>query len=133
MICASAFLHPDLGVMKSATEVFEDLLESDDGHPQMGKEMKGHILAAGFENLRMTGTIDIYSTPKAIAFVHALFSEWFLSPEIVEASLKYGATTLELSERMRAALEQWRHDSGAVAGLSFGQAIASKPYSSAFR
>ena len=47
MICESSFVHPDMGIMKTGWNALEDLLTFDDGHPQMGKEMKTHILEAG--------------------------------------------------------------------------------------
>ena len=127
MICASSFTHPDFGVLENSWQMFEDLLEADDAHPQMGRELKGHVLAAGFENVRITGTFDIYSTPRDVAFIHAFANQWFLSPEIVEAAIKYGATTRELCDRIHDAYERWKDDSSAIAGLAFGEAVASKP------
>ena len=41
MICASSFTQPDFGVIRKSWDMFEDLLAADDGHPQMGKELKG--------------------------------------------------------------------------------------------
>ena len=52
MISASCFTHPDFDIIRKSWDMFEDLLAADDGHPQMGKELKGHILDAGFANVR---------------------------------------------------------------------------------
>ena len=63
MITASCFTHPDFGVIRKAWDMFEDLLEADDAHPQIGKDLKTRILGAGFENVDVTATFDIYDTP----------------------------------------------------------------------
>ena len=127
MISASSFTHPDFGVIRKAWDMFEDLLAADDGHPQMGKEMKDHIVNAGFANIRVTATIDIYSTPADVAFIHGLADTWFLSPEITEAAIKYGAATEELCNAIGVAYDKWKDHPGAVCGVAFGEAVANKP------
>ncbi len=129
MISASSFTHPDFGVVRKAWDMFEDLLAADDGHPQMGREMKDHIVNAGFDNIRVTATFDIYSTPADIVFIHGLADMWFLSPEITEAAIKYGAATEELCNAIRVAYDKWKDHPGAVCGVAFGEAVANKPLS----
>ena len=128
MICGSCFTHPNYGgVLRESWEMFEDLLAADDGHPQMGKELKSHILAAGFENIQVTNSFDVYSSPADVAFIHAFAHRWFLSPEIINAAIKYGATTRELCDKIGAAYDQWKEHPGAFCALAFGTAIANKP------
>ena len=129
MISASSFTHPDFGVIRKAWDMFEDLLAADDGHPQMGKEMKDHIVNAGFANIRVTATIDIYSTPADVTFIHGVAGMWFLSPEITEAAIKYGAATEELCNAISVAYDKWKDHPGAVCGVAFGEAVANKPLS----
>jgi ubiquinone/menaquinone biosynthesis C-methylase UbiE len=71
MISESSFTHPGFGVMRKAWDMFEDLISNDDGHPQMGKDMKAHFLEAGFTNIRITASFDVYSTPEEVAFIYA--------------------------------------------------------------
>ena len=127
MISESSFTHPDFGVIGKAWDMFQDLLQADDGHPQMGKELKGHILAAGFENVRATTSFDVHSEPADVAFIHAFTKQWFLSPEITEAAIKYGASTRELCDRINVAYDRWREHPGALCLLAFGEAVANKP------
>ena len=129
MICESSFSHPDFGVLRHSWGMFEDLLEADDGHPQMGKDLKSHIVNAGFANARVTMSADVYSTPEDIEFIYGFANRWFLSPEIVEAAIKYGATTRELCDRIRDAYEKWKDHPGAVCTLVFGEIVAGKPLS----
>ena len=63
MLCEASFTEPDFGVIGDSWGMFTDLLAANDGHPQMGKELKAHFLEAGFTNVRVSTSFDIYSTP----------------------------------------------------------------------
>lgn len=127
MICESAFTHPDFGIMRRSWEMFEDLIEADDGHPQMGKDMKGHILEAGFVDVRMSASFSIYSSPEEVANVFRLVSQWLLSPEVAEAAIKYGASSQGLVRDLQVAYERWKDHPGAIFTFAYGEAIATKP------
>ena len=127
MICESSFTHPHFGVIRNAWDMFEDLLAADDGHPQMGKELKTHLVEAGFAHLQVTGSWDVYSTPADVEFIFGFANQWFLSPEITDAAIKYGASTPELVERIRDAYVLWRAHPGALCSLAFGEVVANKP------
>ena len=127
MISGSSFTYPDYGVIRKAWDMFEDLLVADDAHPQMGKEIKGHVVEAGFANLLVSSSFDVYSTPKDIDFIYGLAIQWFLSPEMVEAAIKYGASTRELCDEIGVAYARWKEDPGASVGVAFGEVVANKP------
>ena len=127
MICESSFVHPDFGVMRRSWDMFADLLAGDDGHPQMGKEMNGHILEAGFANIRMTASFSVYSSPLEIAAMYRFISQWFLSPETVDAAMKYGASSEKLVSDLKAAFDRWKAHPGASFAIAYGEAIANKP------
>ena len=129
MICESAFTHPDFGIMRRSWEMFEDLVRADDGHPQMGKEMKGHILEAGFVDIRMNASFSLYSTPEEIASIYRLISQWLLAPEASEAAIKYGASSSKLVKDLKVAYDQWKEHPGALFTFAYGEAIAQKPLS----
>lgn len=129
MICESAFTHPDFGIMRRSWEMFEDLVRADDGHPQMGKEMKGHILEAGFVDIRMNASFSLYSTPEEIASIYRLISQWLLAPEASEAAIKYGASSSKLVKDLKVAYDQWKEHPGALFTFAYGEAIAKRPLS----
>ena len=129
MIVASSFTHPDFGVIRKAWDMFEDLLEADDGHPQMGKDMKRHILEAGFANLRMSASFDTFSTPEECAFIHGIASDWFLSEEVTAAAIKYGAASETLCDNIRIAYDRWKGHPGAFVAVAYGEAVANTPVS----
>ncbi len=89
--------------------------------------MKGQILEAGFTNIRVDASFDIYSAPADVAFIYDLANNWLLSPEMTEVAIMYGATTQELCDRIRATLPRWKDHPGAFAATAFGEAVASRP------
>ena len=127
MICESSFTHPDSGMMRRSWEMFEDVLAANDGHPQMGKDLKGHVLEAGFDDIRIGASFSVYASPEEVASIHRLISQWFLSPEITEAALKYGASSERLINDLRVAYDRWSENPAALFNIAYGEVIASKP------
>ena len=130
MIVESCFTYPDFnGIIREAWRIFEDLLAADDGHPEMGKGLKGHLAEAGFTNIKTGISSLAFNTPSELAFISRIVNQWFLAPEIVEAAIKYGAATRELFDNIKAAYAKWRDHPGAMLGLVYGEAVAGKPVS----
>ncbi len=127
IICGSSFAHPDFDVVRRLWEMFEDLLAANDAHPQMGKDMKTHILEAGFTNIRVSASFNTYNSPEEIHFVRYRAFEWLLLSEVTAAAIKYGAWTEELSTQARAIADKWIEHPGAFAATAYGEAIAVKP------
>ena len=127
MIVGSSYTEPDYGVIQNAWDMFEDLLSADDGHPNMGRELKAQMHQAGFTNIRVTGSVDVYSIPSDTEFIYRIANDWFLSPEITEAAIKYGASTREMADAIASAYAAWREDPGALCSLAYGEAVAGKP------
>ncbi len=127
MVCLGSFTHPDFGVIWKAWEIFADLLEADDGHPQMGRELKRHLLRSGFEDVKMTVNYDIYSELEDVEFIYNVALQWFVSDEIMDAAIKYGAATEEWRDRIKDAYSRWREHPGALCALAYGVAIARNP------
>ena len=127
MIAESSFSHPDFGIMRKGWEMFADLLAADDGHPQMGKDLKTRFCEAGFANVLVSASFNVYTSPEDLEFFYNLVMNWFLSPEISEAAIKYGAATEEMCDELRSAHDLWKAHPGAMVGVAYGEAIAAKP------
>ena len=125
-IIASSFVDPAPGT-SDAWGTFAKLVAGNGGHPQMGKELKNAFIEAGFTNVRASASFDIFSTPEDVAFFHGFTGDWFHSPAVIAAAIKYGLATQEQFDGWRVALDQWKYHPGAVGGIAFGEAIASKP------
>jgi len=127
VIVDSSFVHPDHGALSRGWEVFADLLTADDGHPQMGKDLKLHLLEAGFEDISISGSFETSGHAGGVDQFYRLVKKWFLSIDITRAAKKYGAATDSLFEEIEDAIERWKVEPGAVCFLAFGQAVAVRP------
>ncbi len=127
MISESSFTHPDFGTIRHSWDMFQDLLEADEGHPQIGRDLKNQFAQAGFTDLRATASFDSYSTPEDVVFIYGIASQWFLAPEITEAAIKYGASTQQLCDAIAAAYDRWKEHPGAFCAVAHGECIARKP------
>ena len=128
MIIDSSFVHPGREILTMGWNAFADLLLSDDGHPQMGKEVNAHLLEAGFYDVKLSATFEIYSGPERVEMFNKLIQGWFMSADIVEPAEKYGAASATRMTQIGKAVDDWRQTPGAFAAIAYGQAIATRPY-----
>ncbi len=128
MISGSSFTHPDLGAIHKSWDMLQDLLEADEGHPQMGRDLKNQFAQAGFAEPQATAAFESYSTPEEVVFIYGIAKQWFLTPEITEAAIKYGASTQQLCDALAVAYDRWKDHPGAFCAVAYGECIAHKPH-----
>ena len=121
----SAFLHPYED--REAWATFIRLLAANGGHPDMGMELKGRLLDAGFADPVAGASFDFYGTPKDVAFFHSVATGWFFSPQVIGAAVAFGLATQEQFDTWRAGLDEWKANPAAVGGVAFGECLAVKP------
>ena len=126
-IIASSFLEPTTGDLHQAWDTFANLLSGNGGHPQMGKELKNTLLEAGFLNIKISASFDLFSSSEQVAFLYTFIRDWFFSPEVIAAATKYGLATQQQFDEWRLGLDRWRDHPGAVGALAFGETLAQKP------
>ena len=126
-IMESSFLRPDLYSLNDIWLIYSNLVEFDEGHPEMGKDLKGRLLEAGFMDVRASASFGSFSTTEDVDFFRAFVSGWFLSEQIIETAIAYGATSEKQSDDVRRALEQWAGHPSAFGAIAYGEAIAYKP------
>ena len=129
VIVDSSFVHPDHGALSRGWEVFADLLTADDGHPQIGKDLKGHLVCMGFTNVRGSFSWETYSEPEELAHFFAMIQGWFLSSDVTEGAKLYGAATDELFDAIADEVGRWRADPNALAAIAFGEVLGRAPLS----
>ncbi len=93
----------------------------------MGKELKNAFLEAGFTDIRASASFDFFGSSEDVAFFHGFVLDWFHSPEVVGAAIKFGLATQEQFDEWRVGLDEWKDDPGAIGALAFGEAIGAKP------
>lgn len=98
-IAGSSFSEPAGATTPEAWAVFTRLLAATGGHPEMGKELKRRLLAAGFIDVRAAASFDYFSSAEDIAVLHAFIMDWFFMPQVVVAATHLGIATREQFER----------------------------------
>ena len=126
MIGASSFVEPTLGVLDDVWAIFLRLLAANGGHPQMGKELKGSLLEAGFSDIEVGASFETFATPADTAFFHALANGWFFDTDTVEAATTHGLATHAQFDDWRRTIDEWKDAPDALAALAWGEAIGRK-------
>ena len=127
MIIDSSFAYPDHEVLERGWQIFADLLQADDGHPQMGKELSRRLQDSGFADIQLSMTFETYAEAHEFDSFFHLVKDWFLSPEIAGPAQQYGVGEEAELQRLSEQMDIWRATRGAFAAIAFGQAIAVKP------
>ena len=126
LICASSFLEPSHDGLNGAWDLYGQLLASNGGHPQMGKQLKNVLQAAGFGGIQAGAEFEFFDSPEDTGFFHAFAGGWFCSAETVDAAVRRGLAEPERFERWRQSLDLWKDEPGAVAAMGWGYALARK-------
>ena len=127
MIGASSFSEPELNGLGDVWKTVQNLIEANGGHPQMGKELKGALLEAGFSEIHAGASFEPFSTAEDVDFFHAFAIDWFFSPGTVEAAEKHGLATCEQFDDWRRAMDEWKEAPGAFSAVAWGEATGRRP------
>ncbi len=128
IIMDSFFIHPDTtGLLNRGYAVFADVLAADDGHPNMGKDIGGLMLQAGFADIRVSGSFETFAKPGNLDLFYDLGQGWFFTSQVNLPAQQYGAATDSMLQEMMAARDAWYESPGAMAAFAFGEAVALKP------
>ncbi len=127
MIVETSFVYPSNKVLDRGWEMFSGLLASDDGYPQIGKDIHVRLEESGFTGMDMSPTYEIYAGPAGVERFYNLVTVWFLSPELTEAATSYGAATQDEFVRLATALADWKEHPGSYAAIAFGRVVAVCP------
>lgn len=127
MIADASLVYPDTEALRRGWQIFADLLQADDGHPLIGKEIGAHLRESGFTDIRFSTVSQTYAEPHEVESLYDLVRGWFLSPQIMEPAQRYGVVLESDQQRLSADLDVWRDTAGAFAAFAFGQAVAVSP------
>ena len=127
LVFESSVSYPGSERTKILWEMYMDVLKADDGHPEMGADLKNQLLMSGFTNVRASMSFSTFNKPEEISAFHDLVTKGFLSREITEAAIKYGAWTEKMSREVREAWDEWKDYPGAIAAFAYGEALANNP------
>ena len=126
-IADSSFFEPELGNLNRVYPIFRDRIQTNSGHPQMGIELKGAFVEAGFSDVHASASFETFGNSSDVEFWHGYIMNYFLSPTEVQADITQGRSTQKAADEMRRSLGDWKNHPGAFASMAWGEAIARKP------
>ena len=115
---------PDPRPASQAYAVFADILEADDGHPQMGKELAGHLEQAGFVDIQISASFEMFTGPERLKLLYDLGEQWFFTADIRSPATQYGAASHRMFEEIKQSRESWYNAPQAMGAFAFGEALA---------
>ncbi|MYC31378.1 MAG: class I SAM-dependent methyltransferase [Chloroflexi bacterium] len=124
LIAESSFIEPASDGLREAWETFTNLMRGNGGHPEIGKELNGILLNAGFSDIRCSASFDSYGTPPDLDFYYGFIVDWFFSPNVIAAVTGLGIATQEKFDYWRGELDAWRANPRAFGALAFGECLA---------
>ena len=127
VIVDSCFLEPVEPEVAEAWAIFAKLVVANGGYPQMGRELKRAALDAGFTDIQPSGSFGTFGTAEDVEFFHGFVVDWFFQPHIIAAAAQLGIATEEQFDFLRAGVDEWGAEAGAVGALAFGEVIATSP------
>ena len=126
LIAESSFMEPGTDGLREAWATFTNLMRGNGGHPEIGKEMKGVMLDAGFTDIRCSASFDSYGTAADLDFYYAFIIDWFFSDQLIERVSALGMASREKFEFWRGELDRWRGSPGSFGALAFGECVGRK-------
>ena len=123
----SSLFAPPSDMGDSGWATFLKMLAANGGHPQMGRELKGAFVAAGFADVRAGASFESYDTADDIAFLQGLIAGWYFAPKTKGAAIKLGLASEERFDDWRRSLDEWAKEPGAFAAFAWGEAIGRRP------
>lgn len=123
----ASFLAPDFEVIYDAWATLAELITADDGHPNIGRDLKRHLLEAGFADVRPAASFTSYTTAEDVGYISRVIENWFFSADVRASATAYGVATQQHLDNLEQALKRWIGHPGAFGAVAYGEGIARKP------
>ena len=123
----SSLFEPPSDMGDSGWATFLKMLAANGGHPQMGRQLKGAFVAAGFADVRAGASFESYDTADDIDFLHGLITGWYFAPKTKGAAIEHGLASEAQFDTWQRSLDDWVNEPGTFAAFAWGEAIGRKP------
>ena len=111
---------------KRSSEIFHGLLRSAGGDPEFGRKHGALLRQAGFEDLVLGASFDVYATPVEIQAISRAALALWRDPRNAAAAIESKLTTSSELDAIVEHLEQWQHDPEAFYARARCEAVAFK-------
>ena len=93
----------------------------------MGKDLPGHLEQAGFADIQVSASFEVFSGTERLKLFYDLGEEWYFTSEVETPAEQYGASSAGMFAEIKSARDQWYKSTGAMAAFALGEAVAVKP------
>ena len=94
------------------------------GNVRVGRELRGLLVAAGFDVLQVDVEGRVVASPLAVARMAAFEGSWFEAPEAVDDVVHLGISTVDEMAQISQAWREWSQDRSAIATDVWFTAVA---------
>jgi SAM-dependent methyltransferase len=123
----SGFVHPETPEIDHLLAVSERVLRLWGGNPTIGRDLRGLLLEAGFEDVEFTATGIGNGTDLQVQRAADTLIDRSLSGRMLQTILEQGWMDEEQIEATKAAIRVWGRQPHAVAVTMYGTAVGRKP------
>jgi ubiquinone/menaquinone biosynthesis C-methylase UbiE len=127
LISSSIVMGPDFKLLGDAWKMFGKRFDANDGHGDMGSELKSALAEAGFSIVHASASFNSYSSDDDRKIRYDSFESLILDPETIQSDIDSGLATSDQFIEWRSALDAWWEHPGSFAAASWGEAIGRKP------
>ena len=129
LISSSIVMGPEFEVLGDAWKMFGKRLDANNGHGDMGSELKSAFAKAGFSMVHASASFESLSNDSDRKFMYDMFEEVILEPDLILSDIERGLATSDQFVEWRRAVDEWWEHPGSFAATSWGEAIGRKPSS----
>jgi hypothetical protein len=111
-------LWHDFGLLGNAWKMFGKRLDANEGHGDMGSELKGTFAEAGLSIVQATASFESLSSEEDRKFMYGMFVDIILEPSQVQSDIDRGLATKEQFDEWRGVIDEWWEHPGSFAATS---------------
>ena len=105
-------------MIDDAWATLAELITADDGHPNIGRDLKRHLIEAGFTDVRPAASFTSYTTAEDVGYISRVIENWFLSADVRASATAYGVATQQHLDNLEQALKRWISHPGAFGAVA---------------
>jgi ubiquinone/menaquinone biosynthesis C-methylase UbiE len=132
-ITDAVFFEPDAGRLNEIRPMYSLLKLATGGHPYIGKELRAHLIEAGFRGVESRAAFESYGSDSGVSQYARIVSRSLLSSAVADQAVALGIATQEDFRQWREAVEVWSRLPGAFATSAWGETVGFKSDAAASR
>ena len=102
------------------------VMEESGGHPTLARDLKKHLILAGFRHVSFGASADVFDSPEDIRFLEDFLNDWALSEEMKERAMEIRKFSHLDFIRWKNSVQHWANDPAAVGVFQFCHATGYK-------